>query len=84
MTINEGDQVIFNLPEQLRFRTSYDINVYNPDNQIVGLAQIDPEKNRVIVYNFTGDESVNDYTLQDFVKVGIYEDFVIDFGSMEL
>ena len=47
MTINEGDQVIFNLPEQLRFRTRYDINVYNPDNQIVGLAQIDPEKNRV-------------------------------------
>ena len=45
---------------------------------------VDPEKNRVIVYNFTGDESVNDYTLQDFVKVGIYEDFVIDFGSMEL
>ena len=43
---------------------------------------VDPEKNRVIVYNFTGDESVNDYTLQDFVKVGIYEDFVIDFGSM--
>ena len=41
-------------------------------------------KYRVIVYNFTGDESVNDYTLQDFVKVGIYEDFVIDFGSMEL
>ena len=47
MTINEGDQVIFNLPEQLRFRTRYDINVYNQDNQIVGLAQIDPEKNRV-------------------------------------
>lgn len=47
MTINEGDQVIFNLPEQLRFRTSYDINVYNPENEIVGLAQIDPEKNRV-------------------------------------
>ena len=45
---------------------------------------VDPEKNRVIVYNFTGDESVNDYTLQDFVKVGINEDFVIDFGSMEL
>ncbi|MFR3959898.1 MAG: Ig-like domain-containing protein [Streptococcus salivarius] len=35
------------MPEQLRFRTRYDINVYNPDNQIVGLAQIDPEKNRV-------------------------------------
>ena len=26
---------------------AHDINVYNPDNQIVGLAQIDPEKNRV-------------------------------------
>ena len=39
---------------------------------------VDPEKNRVIVYNFTGDESVNDYTLQDFVKVGIYEDFMSD------
>ena len=31
MTINEGDQVIFNLPEcSCSFRTSYDINVYNP------------------------------------------------------
>ena len=46
------DQVIFNLPEQLRFRTSYDINVYNPDNQIVGLAQIDPEKNNNDLTNY--------------------------------
>ena len=45
---------------------------------------VDPEKNRVIVYNFTGDESINEYTLQDTVKAGIYEDFVIDFRSMEL
>ena len=45
---------------------------------------VDPEKNRVIVYNFTGDESVNDYTLQDSIKAGIYDDLVIDFGSMEL
>lgn len=44
----------------------------------------DPEKNRVIVYNFTGDESVNDYTLQDSIKAGIYDDLVIDFGSMDI
>ena len=45
---------------------------------------VDPEKNRVIVYNFTGDESINEYTLEDPVKAGIYEDLVIDLGSMEL
>ena len=45
---------------------------------------VDPEKNRVIVYNFTGDESINECTLQDSVKVGIYDDLAIDFGSMEL
>lgn len=45
---------------------------------------VDPEKNRVIVYNFTGDESVNDYTLQDSIKAEIYDDLVIDFGSMDI
>ena len=45
---------------------------------------VDPEKNRVIVYNFTGDESINEYTLQDSIEAGIYDDLVIDFGSMEL
>lgn len=45
---------------------------------------VDPEKNRVVVYNFTGDESISEYTLQEPVKAGIYEDLVIDFGNMEL
>ena len=45
---------------------------------------VDSEKNRVIVYKCTGDESINEYTLKDFVKVGIYDDFEIDFGSMEV
>ena len=45
---------------------------------------VDSEKNRVIVYNFTGDESINECTLQDSIKVGIYDDLAIDFGSMEL
>ena len=45
---------------------------------------VDSEKDRVIVYNFTGDESINEYTLEDAVKAGIYEELVIDFRSMEL
>ena len=32
---------------RLRFPTSYEINVYNPKNEIVGLEQINPEKNRI-------------------------------------
>ena len=32
---------------RLRFHTSYEINVYNPKNEIVGLEQINPEKNRI-------------------------------------
>ena len=45
---------------------------------------VDPEKNRVIVYNFTGDESINEYTLEDSVKAGINEELVIDLKNMEL
>lgn len=45
---------------------------------------VDAEKNRVIVYNFTGDESINEYTLQDSVNAGIYDDLVIDFGSLDI
>ena len=45
---------------------------------------IDAEKNRILVYNFTGDESINEYTLQDSVKAGIYDDLVIDFANLSL
>lgn len=45
---------------------------------------VDTAKNRVIVYNFTGEESVEEYTLQDLVKAGIYEDLEIDFGKMNI
>ena len=39
----------------------------------------------VIVYNFEQvTKRVNEYTLQDSIKAGIYDDLVIDFGSMEL
>ena len=44
---------------------------------------VDPSKNLVIVYNFEQGET-EQYTLQDSIKAGIYDDLVIDFGSIEL
>lgn len=44
---------------------------------------VDPVKNRVTVYNFeVGDTS--DYTFSDSVKVGMYEEFCIDFSEIPL
>ena len=44
---------------------------------------VDSSKNQVVVYNFEyGD--MEQYTLQDSIKAGIYEDLVIDFGSMDI
>ena len=37
----------------------------------------------IVVYNFELGET-EQYTLQDSIKVGIYADLVIDFGTMEL
>ena len=39
---------------------------------------VDPEKDRVLVYNFASEE-VADYTLQDAVPSGIYEDLTLVF-----
>ena len=44
---------------------------------------VDSSKNLVVVYNFELGET-EQYTLQDSIKVGIYDDLVIDFGNMEL
>ena len=44
---------------------------------------VDPSKNLIVVYNF-GLGETEQYTLQDSIKTGIYDDLVIDFGSMEL
>ena len=43
---------------------------------------IDAAKNQVVVYDFVNGDMAQ-YTLQDSVKAGIYEDCVIDFGSMD-
>ena len=43
---------------------------------------IDGFQRIMTVYDFVNGDMAQ-YTLQDFVKVGIYEDCVIDFGSMD-
>ena len=42
---------------------------------------IDAIKNQIFVYNFEKGDT-EQYTLQDSVKAGIYEDLVIDFGKL--
>ncbi len=39
---------------------------------------VDPDKKQIIVYDFVNDD-MRQYTFADSVKVGIYEDFCIDF-----
>lgn len=42
---------------------------------------IDPDKQVITVYDFAHD-TMTEYTLTDKVRVGIYEDFVIDFSQI--
>lgn len=44
---------------------------------------VDPDKKRIIVYHFECD-TVAEYTFSDKVKVGIYEDFEIDFAGISM
>lgn len=47
MTINQGDKVTFNLPEEITFQTAYEFDVTNPDNAVVGKASTDPASQTV-------------------------------------
>lgn len=47
MTINQGDKVTFNLPEEITFQTAYEFDVTNPDNNVVGKASTDPASQTV-------------------------------------
>ena len=47
MTINEGDKVAFTLPEEAKFQTNFDFDVYNPEKQVVGKATTDTATNTV-------------------------------------
>lgn len=42
MPINEGDKVTFELPKEITFQTSYEFDVTNPENKVVGKASTDP------------------------------------------
>lgn len=43
---------------------------------------VDPEKNRILIYKFE-TEDTGDFTLEDTVKVGIYDDLSIDFSKLD-
>ena len=42
---------------------------------------VDPLKNRITVYNFESETTL-EYSFSDSVKVGIYENFSIDFAKI--
>lgn len=46
---------------------------------------VDPDKNRIMVYYFeTEEDSMEEYSMTDKVKVNIYEDFKIDFSTINI
>ena len=44
---NEGDKVSFDLPEEVKFQTSYEFDVHNPEKAVVGKATADAITNKV-------------------------------------
>lgn len=47
MAINEGDKVTFDLPQEVKFQTSYEFDVHNPEKAVVGKATADANTNKV-------------------------------------
>ena len=45
---------------------------------------VDITKNRITVYNFNHDYSIEEYSFTDTVKAGIYEDLSIDFSEINI
>lgn len=45
--VNEGDKVTFDLPQEVKFQTSYEFGVHNPDKAVVGKATADATTNKV-------------------------------------
>jgi LPXTG-motif cell wall-anchored protein len=45
--VNEGDRVTFDLPEEVKFQTSYEFDVHNPEKAVVGKATADATTNKV-------------------------------------
>ena len=44
---------------------------------------VDPSRNQIVVYNFERGD-MEQYTLQDSIKVGIYENLYINFSQINL
>lgn len=61
MEINEGDKVKFTLPEEVKFQTNFDFDVYNPEKQVVGKATTDTTSNTVttVFNNYFKDHPLN-------------------------
>ena len=47
IAVNEGNKVTFDLPEEVKFQTSYEFDVHNPENAVVGKATADAISNKV-------------------------------------
>lgn len=47
ISVNEGDKVTFNLPDVVKFQTSYEFDVHNPEKAVVGKATADATANKV-------------------------------------
>lgn len=47
MAINEGDKVTFDLPQEVKFQTSYEFDVHNLEKAVVGKATADANTNKV-------------------------------------
>ncbi len=45
--VNDGDKVTFDLPEEVKFQTSYEFDVHNPEKAVVGKATADATTNKV-------------------------------------
>lgn len=45
--VNAGDKVTFDLPQEVKFQTSYEFDVHNPEKAVVGKATADATTNKV-------------------------------------
>lgn len=47
IAVNEGDKVTFDFPQEVKFQTSYEFDVHNPEKAVVGKATADATANKV-------------------------------------
>ena len=66
IAINSGDKVILTIPSALQFRTGYSVNVYNPNNEVVGIAQVYPKTNKI---ETTFNRYFEDYPIGKFMNL---------------